>query len=74
MTNPEATQKAETFMRLYARRWGKPVSLDVIPPGMTQEKFAAVMEYIVETGDSVLVGWNKLFLHQPPCPKKTSVL
>ena len=59
MTNQQAVERAEALMREYERRWGKKVVLDILPPGMTQEKFAAVMEYIVETGDSLLVGWNK---------------
>ena len=61
MINQQAVERAEALMREYERRWGKKVVLDVCPPGMTQEKFAAVMELIVETGDSVLVGWNKCF-------------
>lgn len=29
-----------------------------------QEEFVAVLERIAETGESVLVGWNKCFLEE----------
>ena len=50
-------------MKQYEHNWGKEVVLDYIIPGMTQEKLIIVLEYIVETGESVLVGWNKCFLN-----------
>ena len=33
-----------------------------IPLEMTQEKLVVVLERIVETGESILVGWNQCFL------------
>lgn len=47
-------------MQKYQYNWGKEVDLNCVPAGMTQEKLLAVLERIVETGESILVGWNKV--------------
>lgn len=62
MVNQEALKIIEELMQQYKFNWGKEVVLDYMIPGMTQEKFVVVLERIVETGESVLVGWNKCFL------------
>lgn len=63
MLNQENTERIANLMKQYEHNWGKEVVLDYIIPGVTQEKLIIVLEYIVETGESVLVGWNKCFLN-----------
>lgn len=62
MVDQEAISRAEELMQKYEYNWGKKPELICIPRSVTQEKFVEVMEYIVETGESFLVGWNKCFL------------
>lgn len=64
MINQKALDRIEYLSQKYEYNWGKKVVLDNIPPGMSQEKLVTVLEYIVETGESVLVGWNKCFLNK----------
>lgn len=59
MVNQELLDKIEELLQKYKYNWGKEVDLNVIPPGMSQEKFVVVLEHICETGESVLVGWDK---------------
>ena len=61
MIDEESVKKAEELMRKYERNWGKKVDSNCVPWGMTQEDLVVVMERIVETGESVLVGFNKCF-------------
>lgn len=61
MIDEESVKKAEELMRKYERNWGKKVDSNCVPWGMTQEDLVVVMERIVETGKSVLVGFNKCF-------------
>ena len=60
MINEKAMLRICELTDLYKKRWGKEVDLSFHPPGLTQEKLVNVLELIVDTGDSVLVGWNKL--------------
>ncbi|MBO5146300.1 MAG: hypothetical protein J6C19_12320 [Lachnospiraceae bacterium] len=63
MVNQEAVKRAQELMRQYERNWGKRIeSSHILPSGMTQEQFVTVLEHIVETGESVLVGYEKCFL------------
>ena len=62
MVNQEALEKIEELLQKYKYNWGIDIDVNYIPPGMTQEKLVVVLEGIVETGESVLVGWNKCFL------------
>ena len=62
MVNQEALDKIRELSQKYKYNWGKEVDLTCIPSGMSQEKFVVVLERIVETGESVLVGWDKCFL------------
>lgn len=61
MVDQEAMEKIERLLQKYQQNWGKEVDLNCVPAGMTQEKFAVVLERIVETGESVLTGWNQCF-------------
>ncbi len=71
MVNQEAMENIEKLLQKYQQNWGKEVDLNCMPSGMTQEKFVVVLERIVETGESVLTGWNQCFLAVPEneeCP------
>lgn len=63
VVDQEALEKIEELIQKYKYNWGKEPDLNCRPPGMTQEKFVVVLEYIVETGESVLAGWNQCFKH-----------
>ncbi len=68
MTDKETFKKSEELLQKYKYNWNKEVDLSCIPSEMTQEKFLVVLERIAETGESILVGWNKCFLtEQNPC-------
>ncbi|MBD5135030.1 MAG: hypothetical protein HDT39_03590 [Lachnospiraceae bacterium] len=62
MTNPDIVKQLDTLCALYKQRWGKDVDYVVLPRCITQEKLVDVLERIVDTGESILVGYNKLFL------------
>ena len=63
MINPNVIKKLDSLCALYEQRWGKEVNYTVLPGGITQEKLVDVLERIVDTGESILVGYNKLFLN-----------
>lgn len=56
----ETARKIKQLELQYERNWGKKVDYSILPPHMTQEKMLPVLERIVETGESVLVGWTKI--------------
>lgn len=64
MINEEALNKIDELSKLYKFNWGKEVDRVGMPLGMSQEKLVIVIERIVETGESILVGWNKCFLNK----------
>lgn len=70
MVNQETIKKIEELLQKYKHNWGKEVDLNVIPRGMSQEELAVVLEHICETGESVLVGWNKCFIDARRYKKK----
>ena len=57
-------ERIEELTMYYEYNWGKKIELDSFPPGLTQEKYIVVLERIVETGESVLVGYNKCFIEK----------
>ena len=61
MINEEALKKIEQLEQTYENNWGRKVDYTVLPAGLSQEKLVLVLERIVDTGESVLVGWNKIF-------------
>lgn len=61
MTDERIRERIEELEALYLRRWGKEPALVALPPQMTQERYVRVLEHIAETGESVLVGWQKCF-------------
>ena len=60
MINTDATRRIEQLESEYEDKWGKKVDYLILPQGITQESLVAVLERIVDTGESVLVGWNKI--------------
>lgn len=61
MVNKDALKRIDQLNQKYFETWGCEVNYSIIPPGMTQEKCAKVLERIVLTGESLLVGYNKLY-------------
>ena len=61
MVNEEAIDKIEKLSIIYEKTWGLPVDYTILPAGLTQEKLVAVLKRIVDTGESVLVGYSKIF-------------
>lgn len=61
VVNQEALEQIEELLQKYKYNWGKEVELNNSIPNMSQEQLVAVLERIVETGESVLVGWDKCF-------------
>ena len=64
MIDDSALKRMEELMDFYEINWGKKVEINHFPPNMTQEKAVKVLERIVETGESFLVGYNKVFLNK----------
>lgn len=60
MINTEAMERIEQLEAEYVRKWGKKVDYFILPQGITQEKLVSVLERIVDTGESILVGWDKI--------------
>lgn len=60
MINREAMKRVDELLAQYKFNWGKEVDFSVIPPRLTQEKLVVVLERIVETGESLLVGYEKV--------------
>ena len=62
MIDPNALEQMNALCEIYKYRWGKEVDYTILPRGIDQEKMVTVLERIVDTGESILVGYNKLFL------------
>lgn len=60
MIEVEIYNKIQKLSLLYEKRWGKEPDYTVVPKGMSQEVLLKVLERIVDTGESILVGWNKI--------------
>ena len=60
MMNQEALNQIKVLEQKYLENWGKEVDYTVLPVGLTQENLIKVLERIVETGESILVGFNKI--------------
>lgn len=60
MLNKEALEKIRILEQEYKETWGINVDYTIIPPGMTQEKLVEVLERIVDTGESIIVGFSKI--------------
>ncbi len=60
MLNKEALEKIRILEQKYKETWGINVDYTIIPSGMTQEKLVEVLERIVDTGESIIVGFSKI--------------
>lgn len=60
MVNREALNKIKELENKYENAWGKKVDYTIIPKGLTQETLVLVLERIVDTGESILVGYDKV--------------
>lgn len=45
---------------LYEYNWGQKLQIPTYPPDIDQELMIKILERIVETGESLLVGYNKI--------------
>ena len=61
MFDAEVMKEIEKLSKLYEERWHAYVDKMVIPEKLSQEELVIVLRRIVDTGESVLVGWNKIF-------------
>ena len=59
MVNVKAMQEIHKLSSLFEKRWGKEVDYGGLPDSICQETLVQVLRLIVETGDSVLVGFQK---------------
>ena len=60
MINKEALEKIRILEQTYKETWGINVDYTIIPPGMAQEKLVEVLERIVDTGESIIVGFSEI--------------
>ena len=60
--NPEVLKRLNELCDLYQKRWGKPVDFVGVPgsPAFKQENLVRILERIVDTGESIIVGFDKL--------------
>lgn len=56
----ERFDRIEELLNLYEYNWGQKLKYYSFPAGMTQETMILTLERIVETGESLLVGFNKI--------------
>lgn len=59
LVNVKAMQEIHKLSSLYEKNWGKEVDYVGMPILIDQENLLQVFRIIVETGDSVLVGFQK---------------
>lgn len=55
-------EKMKEYKEIYRKRWGQDVDYTIMPSSMTQEQLLVVMERIIDTGESILVAYVKIFL------------
>ena len=59
LVNVKAMQEIHKLSSLYEKRWGKEVDYVGMPTRLCQETLLQVLRLIVDTGDSILVGFQK---------------
>lgn len=62
MFNPSTLEQLNKLCELYKHRWGKELDYTVLPRSISREKLLIILERIIDTGESILVGYNKIFL------------
>lgn len=60
MINVETIERIKQLETEYERNWNKKPDYLIMPRGITQESLVLVLERIVDTGESILVGWDKI--------------
>ena len=60
MIDEEAMKRIYELSDLYEYRWGKEPDILAMPSTIDQRQLADVLERIVDTGESVMVGYQKL--------------
>lgn len=60
MINIEVMKEITELCTKYEKRWNKPVDFVGLPYALYQERFLLIMRYILNTGDSILVGYQKV--------------
>lgn len=61
MVDPELIEQLDALAEKYKQRWGKEVDCFAMPSNMSQEKLLLILQRIVDTGESVLVGWEHIY-------------
>lgn len=56
MFDPDVLKRINELSREYERRWGKQVDYMASPSNLSQEKLLLILQRIVDTGESILVG------------------
>lgn len=59
MIDVKITERIHELEQLYELRWGKPVDYLALPKNISQENLCFVLKKIVNSGESILVGWSK---------------
>lgn len=64
MIDNSTLERIYELNREYKFIWGKEVDYTITPNGLTQEKLVKCLELMIQTNDSLLVAYNKLFNKQ----------
>ena len=60
MINIDVLQELHKYNLLYEQRWGQEIDYVGIPNVISEERLLLIFRYIVNTGESVLVGLQKV--------------
>ena len=58
--DPEVLKRLDELCEIYQKRWGKAVDLVGCPGFLTQEMLVRILERTVDTGESIIVGFDHL--------------
>lgn len=61
MYNESVIGRIEELNKNYKEIWKKEVDYTFIPRGISQERLVKCLELMLETNDSLLVAYNKLY-------------
>lgn len=61
MINQKTIERIDELCDKYKYNWGKSVDFTIVPQWITQEDLVVILERIVDTGESILVGCEKCF-------------
>lgn len=60
MMNEVAPREIERLQKMYEERWGITPDTSILPRSVTQERLCLILRRIIDTGESCLVGYNKV--------------